>query len=399
VEKQKATDIMKISVAMQYTKEDENNSQIEFLNGSNLIHHGTIYDGLVNGIRKTIDKYLKNNGKYNKNEKSIKSEDILQGLNYIINFKSYFPVYANQTKFASYVVYYKDIMQNFIENQLEIYFIENKEIAEKITTQILINKRAREKSEQTRTDIKKKLESNISITNRIEGLIECKSKNKENNILCICEGKSALSAMISGRQDIHALFPIRGKILNCLKAPLDKILSNDVVLNLIKALGCGIEIKSNKKDMITFDISKLRYSKICIYVDADFDGMGSILPLLLTVFWKLTPTLVREGRIYVCETPKYEIVAGDKYYYAVDDKELESIQNKLKGKKYNLHYIKGLSELSAETMAMCLKPDYKNITKVGLGDVKKSIEMLELFMGNDVAPRRDYIISNFDVGD
>jgi DNA gyrase subunit B len=389
-------DNIKIQLALKYTKEDENNVQIEFLNGSNLIHHGTIYDGLINGLRTVIHKFLKDNGLYKKDEKQISKDDVIVGLNYVVNFKSYFPIFANQTKFASYVTYYKDVMQNLIEEYFEAYAIENKFDMERIANQVLINKRSREKAEQTRLDIKKTLQSNINnITNRIEGFVNCRSKDKDKVELYIVEGKSARGALQQGRDAyIQAIYPLRGKILNCLKADYDKIFKNEIITDLIKILGCGVEIKSKyAKGYNTFNLNDLRWSKIVIGTDADVDGFH-IRTLILTMFYRLMPTLIREGKIYIAESPLYEITHNDKSYFAYDDQEKDRILQQLKG-NVTVERNKGLGENTAEMIwKTIMNPETRRLIKVTEDDVIKMNQYFEMFLGDDLEGRKAYIEEN-----
>lgn len=371
--------------------------QETYLNSNFLPYGGTINEGIVNGFRNYINKY----GKENINKfKNVSKEDIEDSLCFVISLESTNVEYENQIKFSTKKKLYRTIMQDYIQEELEIFRLEDSNGFNKLLEHIFQIQKFNEKSEASKKALKKKLNEKVTITSKIPNLIECKSKNKEENILCICEGQSALGSLMSGRGDIHALYPLRGKILNCFKAKLDKILKNDVVLGVQRSLGCGIEVKSKEnKDLNTFDINNLRYSKIYIIVDQDFDGIGSILPLLLSMFQTLNPTLIKEGRIYVCETPKYEVSCNNKEYYAINDDELQQLLSKeLKDKKYEIHYIKGLAELSSEAMALCLSEGYQNITQITLKDVEKSLKTLDLFMGEKVNPRKDYILSHFEGG-
>jgi DNA gyrase subunit B len=399
VDKQKANDNVKLDMVFQYSKEDEV-VQTEFLNGSNLVHHGTIYDGIVAGMKNGFNKFIKDNGLYQKNEKAINNDDVMTGLNYIINFKSYFPTFANQTKFATMVVYYKDIMKETLEYYLEVLATENKELMLKMANQILLNKRVREKSEKSRSDIKKKLEGTISIVNKVDGFIDCKFKMSDDEHeleLYIAEGQSALGSIIMSRNaDFQACMPVRGKVMNCLKAELEKIFGSEIIVNLLKVLGCGIEVKSkHNKELNSFDKSRLRWKRIIIATDQDVDGF-QIRTLLLTIFYKLTPTLVKEGYIYIAESPLFEVVQGDNMYYAYDEQELAKITKGLKG-KYQVNRNKGLGEVSSEVMSeTMMHPETRRISQVTVKDVEAMAETFELFMGDKVAPRKAYLEEYFD---
>ena len=397
VDKKERDDEINIDFAFTFSNTNNKITHIELLNGSLLDLHGTPFDGITVGLKNAINRKIRELNLYNKNEKQIINEDILISLNHALDLKSLLTEYTNQSKRSSLSEHYKIVLQKEIEEFMNIYFIENEIEAKKICNQILINKRAREKSSKMMENVKKKLSEEITVFNKIPNLIECKSKNKEENILCICEGKSALGSLISARGDNHALLPLRGKVRNCKKSTLEQILNDQIICDIIRAMGCGISIKSKaNKEFLSFDKSKMRYGKIYIIVDADVDGMGSILPLLLTMFDTLTPELIEDGYIYLCETPKYEILCEDKYYYATNNDELEEIEKNLEGKKYKVFYIKGLAELNADTMAMCLEPGYKNVTQIRVDDILEARKSLELHMGSNVKDRKDYIMNNFD---
>lgn len=347
-----------------------------------------------------IHNHLNINGLYNKKEGKIKFADIEDSLLLVISSKSTQTSYANQTKLAIDNKFIREFVTQDVSDKLHLFMTENKDIAKQIMDRVLVNFRSRVKSDASRKVLKKKLNEKIGgILNKVDGLIEAKDKylKSKEAILCICEGQSALGSLVSGKQDKHAIYPLRGKILNCAKASEEKIFDNDVINGLMTALGCGVELKSkHNKDLSNFNIENLRYKEIYIMVDFDFDGIGSILPLLLAMFEELTPTLIREGKIKVCETPKYEIEVGKQTLYAFDDDELKEIKNnKLKNKKYKINYVKGLAELSNEAMTMCLADGYPNITQITLEHVEKSLEMFDIFMGKDVKARKEFILTNF----
>jgi DNA gyrase subunit B len=390
------TDNIQASFAIKYTKQDEGLTQIEFLNGSNLIHHGTIYDGLVAGLRTVINKYLKDNGLYKKDEKQISKEDVLVGLNYVVNFKSYFPVFASQTKFASYVKYYEPSMKKMIEEFFESYVIENKVDMERIAKQVLINKQSREKAEKTRLDVKKKLQGTVNnISNRVDGFVNCKSKDKTKTEMYVVEGKSALGSTKQGRDaDIQAIYAIRGKILNCLKADYDVIFKNDVIVDLIKLFGCGIEVKSkHNKELNTFNPDNLRWSKIIFTTDADYDGFH-IRTLLLAMIYRLMPSLFEMGVIYIAESPLYEIENNGTSTFAYSDAEMQGLVANMKG-AVNIQRSKGLGENTAEMMwETTMNPESRRLIQVLPEDMDKMKETFDLFLGNDLEGRKKYIEEN-----
>jgi DNA gyrase subunit B len=406
-EGQELIDNMKIQLALKYTKEDENNVQIEFLNGSNLIHHGTIYDGLINGLRTVIHKFLKDNGLYKKDEKQISKDDVIVGLNYVVNFKSYFPIFANQTKFASYVTYYKDVMQNLIEEYFEAYAIENKFDMERIANQVLINKRSREKAEQTRLDIKKKLQVNVgnSLRNKIEDLKDCdmKTTTLDERELWVCEGLSAASTITDARDNrTMGIYALRGRFISSLKNSIEDVLNNKPAMGLIQALGCGIEIPKNElkkfKNIETFDLNNLRYGKIIIACDSDAFGHGITLSLI-TFFYKFMPTLLKQNRIYISISPRYEIKCADETLFAYNEKQKEEIVSKLerKHKKFTVGIVKGLGELDKEVYWDYVMNPETRILKQLIYDEQYENQINYYFntlMGEDIDERKKYVKQN-----
>lgn len=398
----KVVDTIKINMVMQYTHEDENDVHIEFLNGSHLIHHGTIYDGIVNGMKSVLHKFAKDNNLYDKKEKQISKDDVLIGMNYIVDFKSFFPVYANQTKFASYVKYYEPTMKDVIENFFESFAIENKKEMEIITKKVLVNKRSREKAEKTRTDIKKKLSGTVNnITNRIDGFVPCKSRNAKKCEYYIVEGKSALGSTVQGRdKDTQAIQAIRGKILNCLKAKNSEILNNEVIQSFIKALGCGCNLKNKKGQYyLEFNIDKLNYDKIIICTDGDVDGFH-IRTLLITCFKVVFPELIKQGKLYIVESPLFEIVdKQDKSYFAYNEKEKQDIVNKLGNNVMAIQRSKGLGENTSDMMwETTMNPETRRLIRVTIDDgkytEKETEDTFNMLLGNDAQERAKYITEN-----
>ena len=370
---------------------------IDFLNSSNLKYYGTIQEGVVNGFRNIITKYLRENNLYLKNEKQITNDDVLVSLNYIANLKSLYPEYENQIKKKTLVTHYKDGVSEMVKEFLEIYFIENKVEADKICKQILINKRAREKSLKTMENVKKKLSEEITIFNKIEGFIDCEiSKGGE---LYICEGKSALGSVINARDEVfQAGFPIRGKILNCLKSDLDKIFANREVTDLIRLFGCGIELKTkHNKDIPKFNIDNLRWNKIILTCDADADG-EQIVVLLLTMIYKLVPTLLTNGYVYVAQTPLYEIhfLDDDTVRYIMSEQDMQKELPNIKDRKYTISRSKGLGELEAKVMReTAMNPETRTLIQVKVEDVEEMQKAFEIWMSDTgLSDRKQYIEEN-----
>ncbi len=283
-------------------------------------------------------------------------------------------------------------MTDFLKSTLEIWFIENKQEADKVCDQILVNKRSREQAEKTRLNLKKKLSGEVNVLNRIQRFADCRSKDVSRREVYIVEGNSALGSCKQGRDpEFQAIMPIRGKILNCLKADYDKIFKSEIITDLIKILGCGAEIKSKQKDMDTFNMDNLRWNKVIICTDADYDGY-QIRTLLLTMLYRLTPRLIEEGYVYIAESPLFEITCKGKSYFAYTEKERDDILKKLEGKKYEIMRSKGLGENEPEMMwETTMNPETRRLIKVMPSDAEQTARMFDILLGDNLAGRKDFI--------
>ena len=366
----------------------------EYYHNSSFLEHGGSPDKAVqNAFVYAIDQYLKQNNKYTKNESRIKFVDVADSLILVGNSLSTLTSYENQTKKAITNKFIQDAMTDFLREQLGIYFIENKMDAEKLCGQVLVNKRSRESAEKTRINVKKKLGGTLDINNRVKKFVDCRSRDVEKREVYIVEGDSALGACKLGRDgEFQAIMPIRGKILNCLKAEYDKIFKSDVIVDLMKVLGCGVEISSkHNKELNSFDIKNLRWNKIIICTDADVDGY-QIRTLVLTMIYRLTPSLIDEGYVYIAESPLYEITYKDKSYFAFDENEKAEILANLEGKKYTIQRSKGLGENQPDMMwETTMNPETRRLIKVMPDDVVKTQEMFDLLLGDNLAGRKDFI--------
>ena len=287
-------------------------------------------------------------------------------------------------------------MTDFFRGQLETYFIENKADADKIVEQVLINKRSRERSEKERLNLKKTLQTSNDMTNRVQKFVDCRSKDVAERELFIVEGDSALGACKQARfPEFQAIMPVRGKILNCLKAEYDKIFKSEIITDLLKILGCGVEVKTkSNKDLSNFDIDNLRWNKIIICTDADVDGF-QIRTLILTMLYRLTPTLINEGKVFIAETPLYEITSKDKIYFAYDEKEKAEIMAKIDGNKFTIQRSKGLGENQPDMMNLTtMNPQTRRLIKVMPDDAERTAEMFDLLLGDNLQGRKDFIAEN-----
>jgi len=368
---------------------------IEYYHNSSWLEHG----GSPERATKTafvyaFDKYLKNNNKYKKNEGKITFADIEECLFLVTNGFSTDTSYENQTKKAITNSFIASAMTEFFKNSLEVFFAENPIDAEKAAEQVLINRRSREAATNIKLDIKKKLSGNTDISNRVEKFVGCRSKDPQKRELYIVEGDSALtSCKLARNAEFQAIIPVRGKTLNCLKSSYAQILKSEIITDLLKVIGCGIEIKSNGKADDTFDIGSLKWSKIIICTDADEDGY-QIRTLILTLFYSLLPTLLKLGKVYIAESPLFEISSKGESYFAYNEEEKNRIVEELEGKnqKYTLMRSKGLGENEPEMMSKTtMNPASRRLIRVCEADAQKTAEILELLLGNNLAQRKEFI--------
>ena len=343
-----------------------------------------------------IDTYIKKIGKYQKNESKINFQDVADCLVLVTNCFSTQTSYENQTKKAITNRFIQEAMTDFFKEKLEVYFIENKPEADKIAEQVLVNKRSREAAEKTRQGMKKKLSGSIDIANRVQKFVDCRSRDPEKREIYIVEGDSALGACkLSRDADFQGIMPVRGKILNCLKADYVRIFKSDVITDLLKVLGCGVEVQvKGQKDLNGFDINNLRWNKVIICTDADVDGF-QIRTLILTMIYRLVPTLIREGYVYIAESPLYEIECRGKTYFAYSDKEKADIVAGLGGAKAAINRSKGLGENDPDMMWMTtMNPETRRLIKVMPEDAERMAQMFDLLLGDDLAGRKNHIAEN-----
>lgn len=368
-------------------------TKLEYYHNSSYLEYGGSPDKAVkNAFVYCIDQYLKNENLYNKDEKKITFVDVQDSLILVSNSFSTITSYENQTKKAITNKFIQEAIQEYLKDALWIYFTENKEEAESIVKQVLVNKRSREKAERTRINVKKQLSGSIDITNRVKKFVDCRTKDISKREIYIVEGDSALGSCKLGRSaEFQGIMPVRGKILNCLKADIDKIFKNDIIVDLLKVLGCGVEISSkHNKDLHTFNIEQLKWNKIIICTDADVDGY-QIRTLILTMLYTLVPTLIREGKVYIAETPLYEINTKKETHFAYSEAEKNAIVSKLKG-RYTLQRSKGLGENDPDMMwETTMNPDTRRLIRVMPQDAEQTKEMFEVLLGDQLQKRKKFI--------
>ena len=364
-----------------------------FHNSSFLEHGGAPEKAFRSAFVNQINAYLKSNNKYAKNDGQINIQDVEDCIIFVVSSFSTQTSYENQTKKAITNKFIQEAMTDFFRKQLEVYFIENKMDADKIANQVLINMRARVKAENTRKTLKTSLQSKMDMTNRIQKFVDCRSKDVNEREVFIVEGDSALGACKQARDaSFQAIMPVRGKILNCLKSDYDKIFKSEIITDLIKVLGCGVEVKSKAaKDLSLFDKDNLRWSKILICTDADVDGFH-IRTLILTMIYRLMPKIIEAGKVYIAESPLYEVTCKDQTYFAYNEKEMDEIKAEIGDQKYTVQRSKGLGENEAEMMALTtMNPKTRRLIKVTPDDAQKTSEMFDLLLGDNLDGRKEYI--------
>ena len=366
----------------------------EYYHNSSYLEHGGAPDkAFKSAFVNQINAYLKANNKYNKTDSQINVQDIDDIIIFVVSSFSTQTSYENQTKKAITNKFIQEAMTDFFRKQLEVYFIENKMDADKIADQVLINMRARVKAENTRKSLKSTLAGKIDMTNRVQKFVDCRSKDVNERELFIVEGDSALGACKQARNaDFQAIMPIRGKILNCLKCEYDKIFKSDIITDLIKVLGCGVEVRSKSaKDLSAFDINNLRWNKILICTDADVDGF-QIRTLVLTMIYRLMPQLIEQGKVYIDESPLYEVTCKEQTYFAYNEVEMDDIKKQIGDQKYTVQRSKGLGENEADMMSLTtMNPATRRLILVTPDEAEKTSEMFDLLLGDNLDGRKQYI--------
>jgi len=366
-------------------------------NSSWLEHGGSPEKAMRSAFVSAIDGWLRQQNKYQKSESKITWNDIQDCLVLVSNNFSTQTSYENQTKKSITNKFVQDAMADFLKSQLEVYFIENPMDAQKIGEQVLINKRSRESAEKQRLNIKKKLTGSMDISNRVQKFVDCRTKDVDRRELYIVEGDSALgSVKLSRDAEYQGIMPVRGKILNCLKADYARIFKSEIITDLIRVLGCGVEVSEKRaKDLSAFDLSNLRWNKVVICTDADVDGF-QIRTLILTMLYRLTPTLITEGYVYIAESPLYEIQYKEKTWFAYSDKEKNDIVNgELSGKKCTINRSKGLGENDPDMMWLTtMNPETRRLIKVMPEDVESTAQVFDLLLGDDLQGRKNHIAEN-----
>ena len=366
---------------------------IEYYHNSSWLEHGGAPEKAVrSAFVSAVDAYIKKVGKYQKNESKITFQDVADCLVLVTNCFSTQTSYENQTKKAITNRFIQEAMTEFFREQLEIYFIEHKAEADRVADQVLINKRSREQAESARLNIKKKLTGSMDISNRVQKFVDCRSRDVSRREIYIVEGDSALGACkLSRDAEFQGIMPVRGKILNCLKADYGRIFKSDVITDLVKVLGCGVETSKHVKELPAFELDNLRWSKVIICTDADVDGF-QIRTLILTMLYRLTPTLIREGYVYIAESPLYEIESGGKTWFAYSEREKAKILEEIGTNRASINRSKGLGENDPDMMWLTtMNPETRRLIRVMPEDVERTAQVFDLLLGDDLQGRKRHI--------
>ncbi len=372
-------------------------NRLEYYHNSSWLEYGGAPDKAVrNAFVYAIDAYLKQNSKYMKSESKITFQDVADCLVLVTNCFSTMASYENQTKKSINNRFIQEAMTEFFRNRLQVYFIENKQEADKIAEQVLVNKRSRETAERARLTVKKKLSGNLDISNRVQKFVDCRSRDADRRELYIVEGDSAMGAVkLSRDAEFQGIMPVRGKILNCLKADYGRIFKSEIITDLLRVMGCGVEVRDKHvKDLAAFDLGALRWNKIVICTDADYDGF-QIRTLILTMLYRLVPTLIREGYVYIAETPLFEITTKDKTWFAYTEQEKAQILAQLEGQRFAVARSKGLGENEPDMMWLTtMNPETRRLIKVMPEEAEKTSFFFDLLLGDNLSGRKDYIAEN-----
>ncbi len=382
---------VRLNVALTFSNKKQ---LIEYYHNSSFLEFGGSPDNAVkSALVSQIDSYLKQSGKYTKSDSKIKFQDVADCLVLVSSSFSTETSYLNQTKKAITNKFIQEAMTEFLRHQLEVYFIENKMEADKIADQVLVNMRSRVRAETTRQSLKKTLASSNDMANRVQKFVDCRSKDIDKRELFIVEGDSALGACKQARDsEFQAIIPVRGKILNCLKSEYDKIFKSEIITDLLKVLGCGVEVSTKSmKNLSTFSLDNLRWSKIIICTDADVDGY-QIRTLILTMIYRLVPTLIKEGKVFIAESPLYEITSGNQTWFAYTEKEKADALSEIGNKKYTIQRSKGLGENDADMMNLTtMNPATRRLIKIDPAEAEATAEKFDLLLGDNLSGRKDYI--------
>jgi DNA gyrase subunit B len=385
-----------ISIALSTTTEA---IQESYLNLTHLSSGGKINDGIVNAVKLYANKYCKQNKLFPKNVNSFSDSDVEESISFVAVMLSNKVEFENQTKLSTQKNLYREVSKKRTTQILEIMEIEDTTGFKKIIDHLLLVQKDNTNNQKQKENLKKKLKEKVdNMVNKIDKFVDCRVHGEEAE-LYLAEGDSAHGSVVLARDGrFQASMPMGGKFLNVEKVNnIDAITSNDIVMNVIKVLGCGVDLGKKYKDVTEFDIKKLRYGKIICASDEDPDG-AQIQCLVITMFNKLMPQIIHEGKLYIARTPLFEIkLKNDEMIYAHTDEERDSLIKEHGKNIVNISRVKGLGELEAEVMAeTAMNPETRHLIQVTIDDVKKAQQSIDDWMGSDVTNRKEFISTNLN---
>jgi len=371
-----------VEIAMQYNTAYSQNI-FSFTNNINNVEGGTHEEGFRMTLTRVLNNYGKNNNIFKKDE-ALVGEDAREGLTCIINVKHPDPQFEGQTKSKLGSTEVRKIVANILSDGLDRYLMENPAEARIIIEKALMASRARLAAKKAREATRRK--SPLDGLGFASKLADCRTKDPKRSEIYIVEGDSAGGSAKQGRDsEFQAILPLRGKVLNVEKSRLDKILGNKEILSLIQAFGTGIGDE--------FNVTDSRYHKIIIMTDADVDG-AHIRTLLLTFIFRHLKPLIEQGYVYIAQPPLYKVQQGKKIEYAYIEEELAPLLKEF-GPRVTIQRYKGLGEMNPEQLwDTTMDPSTRTLLQVTLDDAIEANEVFSMLMGDEVAPRREFIQEN-----
>ena len=374
-----------VEIAMQYNA-GFNSTIMSFANNINTYEGGTHESGFKTALTRVINDYARKASLIKEADANLTGEDVREGLTAIVSIKHPEPQFEGQTKTKLGNSEVSQITNALFSEGFERFLLENPSVARQIVEKGTMAARARVAAKKAREFTRRK--SALEVSSLPGKLADCSSTNPAESEIYIVEGDSAGGSAKSGRdRHFQAILPLRGKILNVEKARLDRILSNAEIRAMITAFGTGIGEE--------FNLEKARYHKIVIMTDADVDG-AHIRVLLLTFFFRFMRPLIEAGYVYAAKPPLYQVKQGKHVEYCYSDQELDEILNRLpKLPKPNVQRYKGLGEMNAAQLwDTTMDPEHRTLIRVELDDAIEADKIFDHLMGDEVAPRRDFIEEN-----
>ena len=373
--------------------------QESYLNINYLPNGGAINNGIINGVKLYMNKFCRDNSLFPKGVRSFADSDIEESISFVAVMLSNNVEFSNQTKLDTQKKLYYEVAKKRVSQMLEVMEVEDKKGFDAIVKHLLLVQKDNASNQRQKEKLKKELTKKVdNLNNSIDKFVDSRVHGEEAE-LYLAEGDSAHGSVVLARDGkFQASLPMGGKFLNVAKAnTLEAIVKNEIIMNVIRVLGCGVELGKKHKDVAPFDISKLRYGKIIIASDEDADGK-QITSLVITLFHTLMPEIIKQGKLYIAKTPLYEIkLKDDSVLYAYSDDERDKLIDKNKKKVVNVARSKGLGELDAEVMAKtAMNPETRHLVQVTIEDSGLASKALEDWMGTSVDNRKELISTNLN---